>query len=105
MQAKVERACPLETEWIHEYAEAYMFGDCGIEFMPAAFAREGITLVDIRNVFRNGDVTYADKLDGPGAVWLVEGDDGDGGYIVAEIVVVSETLSVKVEKATRIGRR
>ncbi|AZG76333.1 hypothetical protein [Methylocystis rosea] len=105
MQAKVERAYQFETDWIREYAKAFMHCESGIEYSSDAFWRERISLVDIRNVFRNADVTYADKLNGPGATWIVEGDDGDGGYIVAEIVVISETLTVKVVKAIRINRR
>jgi hypothetical protein len=104
MEAVAEQNFYIETVWIREYATTYLPAETGFRYQPEMFRRAGISIVDIRNVFRNGVVTYADKLDDPGSTWIVEGDDGDGGFIVAEIIVVSETWNVTVRKATRVLR-
>ena len=57
-----------------------------------------MTLVDIRNVFRRGAVVQNEKLDCPGAHWVVEGDDLNGRLIRLGIVVVSEEVSVSLEE-------
>ncbi|MGJ0508396.1 MAG: hypothetical protein ACR652_14995 [Methylocystis sp.] len=102
MQATVAEELSIETEWLREYASAYLPCEGGFKFTPEMFRREAVSIVDIRNVFRHGVVTYADKLDEPGALWIVRGYDGDGGYIVAEIVVVSETYDVDVRNVKRV---
>lgn len=54
----------------------------------------GATLVDIRNILRYGIVTYSDKLDEPGAIWVVEGEDANGRRLNLTLYVISETYSV-----------
>lgn len=104
MVAVAESKFKFETIWLREYATTYLPSEAGFTYQPEMFRREQVSLVDIRNVFRTGVVAYADKLDGPGAIWVVHGEDGDGGVVVAKIHVVSEALDVTVEKVERVTR-
>jgi hypothetical protein len=102
MVVKPERQFAFETDWIHAYASNWLPTEAPFRHTPAMFRREKISILDIRNVFRNGVVTYDEKLDGPGALWIIEGDDGDGNLILAEIVVISEELDVTVRRVERV---
>ncbi len=102
MVVKPERQFAIETDWIRGYASAWLPTEAPFKHTPAMFRREGVSILDLRNVFRNGVVTYDEKLDGPGALWIVEGDDGDGNLIIAEIVVISEELDVTVRCVKRV---
>lgn len=104
MEAVAEPDFKLETMWLREYATTYLPSEAGFSYQPEMFRQEHISIVDIRNVFRTGVVSYADKLDDPGAIWIVYGEDGDGEIIVAEILVISEALDVTVRKAKRVLR-
>ena len=92
----------FQTEWIREYARAWSPMEAGFTYAPEVLRRANVFIVDLRNLLRNGVVTYDEKLDGPGALWIVEGDDGDGNLIVAEIVVISEELDVTVRSVSRV---
>lgn len=102
MSAAPEPQFATETVWIREYAATYLPRETGFTYPPEMLRREKISLVDLRNVFRTGVVDYADKLEGPGALWMIEGSDGDGGRICAEVWVISETLEVTVRRVKRM---
>jgi hypothetical protein len=87
----------IETEWVRGYARTYFPSEAPFTYRPALLRRKRITLVDIRNALRSGVVTFSDKCDGPGAIWVVEGDDADGRRIVVTLHVVSETMSVTLQ--------
>lgn len=84
----------VETEWVRGYARTYFPSEAPFNYRPALLRRKRVALVDIRNVLRSGIVTFSDKLDEPGAIWVVEGEDADGRGIVVTLHVISETLSV-----------
>lgn len=102
MSAAPEPQFATETVWIREYAATYLPRETGFTYPPEMLRRENISVVDLRNVFRMGVVTYANKLDGPGALWIVEGSDGDGHRICAQLWVISETLEVTVRRVKRV---
>jgi hypothetical protein len=89
-----QEAFSLETDWIREYARSYLPSELAFSYPPNALRRVSVTLIDIRNVLRAGTVTYSDKLDGPGAIWLVEGTDTEDRQITVKLHVISERLSV-----------
>lgn len=96
-----QRALGLETEWLREYARTYLPSEADFAFPPEDLRREGITLVQLRYLFWTGSVVYSDKLDEPGALWVVAGTDCDGNDLTATIIVVTEVLSVKLVEVKR----
>ncbi len=89
-----ERVHNVETTWIREYAQTYLPTEIGFSFSAEMLRKAGISLVAVRNVFRRGYVVCSEKLDGPGAIWVVEGDDNGGDQFRLTIRVVSECLEV-----------
>ena len=102
MVVKPERQFAFETDSIRANVSTWLPTEAPFQHTPAMFRRKRASILDIRNVFRNGLVTYDEKLDGPGALWIIEGDDGDGNLIVAEIVVIFEELDVTVRRVKRV---
>lgn len=86
----------VETTWIRAYARTYIPNETPFSFPPALLRAAGVTLVDVRNICRRGRVIYADKLEEPGALWVVEGEDMQGRVVRLEIIVVSEEISVSL---------
>jgi hypothetical protein len=103
MPEKPKPAHALETEWVHEYARTYLPSDAAFRYSPALLRRERVSLVDIRNALRSGAVIYSDKLDDPGALWIVEGDDADGRRIIVMLHVISESVSVSLQSVEVVG--
>lgn len=103
MPAKPKTALKLETEWLREYARAYLPSEAAFSFSADALRRAGVTLVGIRNACREGIVFFSDKLDDPGAVWMVEGDDGDGNMLVITLVVITDTMSVSLYEVEKVS--
>lgn len=101
MTPKPKPKLEFETEWLREYARTYLPIEAGLEFSPQALRRSGVTLLDIRNAFRFARVIAAEKLDEPGAFWIVEGRDCDGAMLSIAIIVISETYSVRLCEVTR----
>ena len=93
----------VETEWIRAYARTYIVSETPFSYCPQKLREIGVTLVDIRNICRRGRVVYANKLDGPGALWIVEGADMDERKIRWVIVVVSEEISVSLRSVELIN--
>jgi hypothetical protein len=93
-QSKLAHA--VETDWVRQYARTYLPSDAAFKFRPALLRREKVTLIDIRNVLRSGTVVFSDKLDDPGALWVVKGSDTDGRQIAVTLHVISETVSVEL---------
>lgn len=102
MVADAEASFAFQTDWLRSYASSWSPREAGFRFAPEMLRREDVSVVDLRNIFRNGVVTFDNKLDEPGALWIVEGDDGDGNMIVAELVVISETMDVTVRRVRRL---
>lgn len=48
----------------------------------------------LRHVFSHGYVTHSEKLNGPGAIWTVEGPDNDGDWYQVTIKVISAEMDV-----------
>lgn len=94
MPEQPQLAHALETDWVRQYARTYLPSDAAFRFRPALLRRKNVTLIDIRNVLRSGTVVFSDKLDGPGATWVVEGRDTDGRQIVVTLHVISDIVSV-----------
>ncbi len=95
----------VETEWVREYARTYLPSDAAFKFRPALLRREEVTLIDIRNVLQSGVVTFSDKLDEPGAIWIVEGDDDDGRRLIVTLHVISEEVSVTLRDVQVVGMK
>lgn len=102
MIAKPKTALSMETQWLRAYARTYLPSDAAFSFSPERLRRAGVTLVDVRNVFRTGVVAVADKLDGPGALWIVEGENSNGDLLRLTVIVVSEELAVSLRDVERV---
>ena len=86
----------FETEWLREYARTYEPSDAGFTFRPQQLREQRISLVQIRDAMRSGTVLDAEKLDEPGAIWTVFGEDCDGVGFDLIVHVVSEIFSVEL---------
>src|SRR5260370_6169239 len=101
MKAARRKVQKSETEWLRAYAEAYEPTETGFAF-PAERLREiSASLVDIRVALRRCEVIYADKLDGPGALWIAEGPIDEQDRLRLSLIVVSETLDVRLREIER----
>lgn len=86
----------IATEWIRGYAQTCVPSELSFEFSEADLLAKDLSLLDVLDLFREGKVVYADKLDGPGGYWVIEGEDAEGRTLSAEIVVISESLTVRL---------
>lgn len=93
-RSQSKSAFRVETEWIRGYAKTYLPSEAGFSFSPEKLRARGVSIIQVRHVLKNGEVVYADKLDDPGAEWVVIGEDQDGVLYRLELVVVSEAQSV-----------
>lgn len=91
----------LATVWLRECARTYMPTDATFDFSPGDLRRAGLSLIDVRNLFRTGTVTYEDKLDGPGGWWIVEGRDCDDQALIAALEVHSDSYLVRLHSIER----
>ena len=91
-----KRVLGFETEWLRAYATTYMPTESGFSYPRDELLRHGVNLVNVRHVFRYGTVVFADKLDEPGALWIVEGRDQDERLLRIVLCVVSEMLDVTI---------
>ncbi|GJE26238.1 hypothetical protein [Methylobacterium organophilum] len=105
MGAKPKEALEIETVWLRDYARTYMPCEAAFSFSADALRRARVSLIDIRHAFRVGRVIHADKLDEPGAIWTVVGDDCDGQALMIIILVVTEMLSVEVRDVRRLDKK
>lgn len=101
-KSKPKLAFSLETEWIRGYAKSYLPNEAGFSFPPRMLRERNISIIQIRHALRHGAVVYADKLDEPGAEWIVVGKDQDGNELRFNLVVVSEAHKVTMRDVTRI---
>ncbi|HLK80166.1 MAG TPA: hypothetical protein VKT99_01545 [Xanthobacteraceae bacterium] len=92
----------VETTWIREYAKTYLPSEAGFSYSAEHLRKMGLNLIAIRNVLRKGYVVYANKLDSPGALWIVEGDDNEGIKYRVTLTVISEILGVSLVKVERV---
>lgn len=88
------RVLRIETTWIRGYGRTYLPSEAGFSFSADDLRASGITLVTVRRVLSHGYVVCADKLDGPGAIWIVEGQDNEEKWYRATLRVISEILDV-----------
>ncbi len=98
---KPERVLRIETTWIREYARTYLPTEAGFSFSDDDLRASGITLVAVRHVLSKGYVTHAEKLNGPGAIWTIEGQDNDGDWYQLQIKVLSQEMDVTLLDADR----
>lgn len=84
----------FETEWVRSFASTYLPCEAGFRFSPDDLKSAGVTLIAVKHAMKFGSVVYSDKLDEPGAYWIVEGQDINGNILRLELIVVSEILSV-----------
>ena len=101
MAARLKPILSFETTWIQEYARTYLPEDASISFPAEVLRRAKINLLDVRNVFRFGSVVFSNKLDAPGSLWIVEGEDCNGSFLEVTTVVVSEEYRVKIRAVRR----
>lgn len=98
---KPARVLRIETTWIREYARTYLPTEAGFSFPDDDLRVSGITLIALRHVFSEGYVTRSEKLNGPGAIWTVEGQDNEGDWYEVTIKVISEQMDVTLINAER----
>lgn len=101
MTPKLKRVCDIETTWLREFAKTYLPSEVGLTYAPERLRAAGISLVGIRNVMREGTVVFADKLDGPGAIWVIEGENNDGEKFRLTARVCTEQLDVDLQNIER----
>jgi hypothetical protein len=102
MPPQPKRVCSLETVWIREFAKTYLPSEAGLTYSPQSLRVAGISLIGIRNVLRRGHVVFADKLDGPGARWIIEGDNNEGERFRLTVTVITEQLAVDLDKVEKL---
>jgi hypothetical protein len=102
MPPQSKRVLSLETIWIREFAKTYLPSEAGLTYAPQVLRDAGISLIGIRNILRRGRVVFADKLNGPGARWVIEGDNNDGERFRLTATVITEQLSVDTNKVDRV---
>lgn len=95
----------IETTWIQGFASTYLPTDLGFTFSPEMLRANDVSIVDLRNALRSGHVVSTEKLDDPGAHWVVEGDDIDGRILRITLHVVSELVSVKLVDVSVVETR
>ncbi|WP_430911117.1 hypothetical protein [Methylobacterium sp. sgz302541] len=105
MVAKRRRKPSIETVWLQDYARTYLPCEAAFSYSADALRRARVSLIDIRHAFRVGRVVRSEKLDEPGAEWVVEGEDCDGRSLIIIVLVVTETLSVRVRDVRRIEKK
>src|ERR1700734_1815510 len=96
---KPMRVLRIETTWIREYARTYLPTEAGFSFCDDDLRESGITLIVLRHVLSHGYVAHSDKLDGPGAIWTVEGPDNEGIWYRVTIKVISMEMDVTLINA------
>lgn len=84
----------IETEWIRNYAKTYLPSEAGFAFLPSMMRKRGFNIIQVRHVMKTGRVVYSEKLNEPGAEWIVVGHDQDGARLRLELVVVSDVQKV-----------
>jgi hypothetical protein len=103
MPPRPKRVCSLETVWIREFAKTYLPSEAGLSYSPQSLREAGISLIGIRNILRRGYVVFADKLNGPGARWIIEGDNNDGEKFRLTVTVITEQLAVDLDKVEKLA--
>lgn len=93
-----------ETVWLRHWARTYLPCDDALEYPPEAFRRQGVNLLHFGCLLRGGWVVFADKLDEPGAIWVVEGQDCDDSDLRATLIVRTQEMSIRVVKVERLER-
>ena len=94
----------IETQWIREWARTYLPSDDVLDYPPEAFRREGVNMLHLGCLLRRGGVVFADKLDEPGALWIVEGQDCDDNELRAKLIVQTQEMSIRVVDVERLQR-
>lgn len=103
MEESTDPIFAIETVWIREWARTYLPSESSLTYSAELFRKNSINLVDLRNILRSGRVVLSEKLDDPGAEWIVEGDDGEGNLFRVCLVVISETMDVTIHKIKRLN--
>jgi len=103
MPARPKRVHSLETVWIREFAKTYSPAEVGLTYSPQSLRDAGLDLIGVRNIFRRGHVTFANKLHGPGALWVIEGDNNEGERFCLTTIVITEQLAVDLQRVERVA--
>jgi hypothetical protein len=103
MPPQPKHVLKIETVWIREYAKTYLPCEAGFSFRATRLREARLSLLGVIMIFRSGYVIFADKLDDPGAIWVVEGDDENSVRFRLTITVVTETLAVDLLKVERLS--
>lgn len=98
----MESPLEIETQWLREYARTYLPCDASVQFSPDLLRRSDVNLIDLISVFRNGFVVFADKIDSEGAIWIVEGEDTDGGELRIKLLVHTQEMRIRVKDVERL---
>jgi hypothetical protein len=103
MPAQPKRVHNLETVWIHEFAKTYSPTEVGLTYSPQSLRDARLDLIGVRNILRRGHVTFADKLNGLGALWVIEGDNNEGERFHLTAIVITEEFAVDLKKVERVA--
>ena len=74
-----------ETVFLREFVDTYK---SEVGFKPTAeeqMREEGVNLLQVLQVFRNGVVTSAEKDEADGAIWTIEGNTCDGEKLIVDV--------------------
>ena len=102
MVSEPRRKLSFETEWLRGYVQTYLPSDSVFSVCPDDLRVEGISLTDLNHVFRCGEVVFSEKLDGPGAEWVVVGENCDGDKLEICLHVETNTLRIELMYANRV---
>lgn len=105
MVSKPKRKLNFETVWLREYVQTYPLSDTAFAFSPANLLTENVWLIDIMHGLRTGKVVHSEKLDEPGAHWLVRAEDCDGFSFEMMLHVETSTHHVEVLYVERLSEK
>jgi hypothetical protein len=93
----------VETEWLREFARTYMPCEAMFSYPVDLLRAAGVSLVDVKNLMASCTVVDNEKLDEPGALFTVVGEECDGGGLRAVFRVVSQEYDVTLMNVERIS--
>ncbi len=105
MPPQPKRVLGIEITWVREYARTYMPSEGGFSFCDDDLREAGVTLVAIKRILSHGHVVHAAKLDGPGAIWIVEGQDSDENWYHVTIARHFRELGCDVGRSEAVAGR
>ena len=102
MRLRKNMTLPNETQWLRDFAAAYIPNDEAVEYNADDLRRSGISVVDLMCFFRGCHVNWSDKVETDHTIWRVTGEDCDGDSMSAELLVHTQEMTVKINRIVRV---